>query len=58
MLRNRLPSILILSWFCLGISELGPQGVFSQVKFADLGGEIVRIAKQRVMTIEVTDTRK
>jgi hypothetical protein len=57
MLCSRLPSILTLSGFCLGISGLGPQGVSAQVKSADLGAEIVRIAKQsipRVMTIEVT----
>mgnify|MGYP000436372661 CR=1 FL=1 len=59
--RRRLPSILILSGFFVGILGVDPQWVSAQVKSVDLSTAIVRIAKQSipaVVAIEVTERRE
>jgi Do/DeqQ family serine protease len=60
-LPSRLPFLLILCGFFLGIAVQGPQSAFAQAKSADLSTAIVRIAKQSipaVVAIEVTERRE
>ena len=61
LLRSRLPFLLILSAFFLGLLAVGPQLISAQVKAADLSTAIVQIAKQSipaVVAIEVTERRE
>ncbi|MGE5254171.1 MAG: trypsin-like peptidase domain-containing protein, partial [Planctomycetaceae bacterium] len=60
-LRRRLPFVLILSAFFIGIFGLPPQWVSAQVKSFDLSTAIVQVAKQSipaVVAIEVTERKE
>ena len=61
LLRSRLPFILILSAFFLGILAVGPQLISAQVKSVDLSTAIIQVAKQSipaVVAIEVTESHE